>query len=117
MYDSFLVYDHNIVAINKYDATIVIRKDKNLHVIDLNLCANNFAGEHSAASGKCVGDRNIERKYFCFHTGGSHTFIYFRRRYACKLFGKKVLLGNRVQRFNQLQKAISELGYTTYDLT
>ena len=31
--------------------------------------------------------------------------------------GKKILFGNRIQRFHQLQKAITELGYRTYDLT
>ena len=111
------VYDHNIIAINKSNSTIVVRDGKGFHSIDLNICADNFKKEHSNSSGLCVGDRNVEGKYFCLSTNGIETMIYFKRLYICNPFGKKILFGNRIQRFHQLQKAITQLGYRTYDLT
>lgn len=117
MYGMPKVLDHNIVAINQSDSTIIIRKGKNFRTIDLNICADNFKNEYGTANGTCVGDRNITDKYFCLHTSGMKTIIYFKKIYVCNLFGNKIFKGNRAQRFHQLQKAITKLGYTTYDLT
>ncbi len=117
MYGLIKVYDHNIIAINQSDLTIVIRDGQEVHTIDLKICADNFKKEHGNFNGMCVGDRDAESKYFCLHTSGMKTMVYFKRLYVCNLFGKKILFGNRMQRFNQLQKAISQLGYRTYDLT
>ena len=55
MYGPIKVLDHNIVAINHQDATIVYRKGKELHQIDLKACAESFQSEYSRASGNCVG--------------------------------------------------------------
>ena len=117
MYGMIKVYDHNIIAINQSNSTIIVRDRKDVHIIDLKICADNFKKEYGDSNGKCVGDRNAEGKYFCFHTSGINTIIYFKRNYICNLFGKKVFFGNRLQRFHQLQKNILKLGYTTYDLT
>ena len=117
MYGMIKVYDHNIIAINQSNSTIIVRDRKDIHIIDLKICADNFKKEYGDSNGKCVGDRNAEGKYFCFHTSGINTIIYFKRNYICNLFGKKVFFGNRLQRFHQLQKNILKLGYTTYDLT
>lgn len=117
MYGMPKVLDNNIVAINQSDATIVVRKGKSLHVIDLNVCADNFKNEYGTTNGACVGDRSITGKYFCFNTSGMKTMIYFKKIYVCNPFGNKVFKGTRTQRFHQLQKALTQLGYTTYDLT
>lgn len=117
MYGLVKVYDHNIIAINKSDSTIIVRKGKEFHTIDLKICADNFKNEHDVSNERCVGERNIESKYICLNTSGIKTVIYFKRLYVCNLLGKNILVGNRTQRFHQLQKNIIQLGYTTYDLT
>ena len=117
MYGMIKVCDHNIIAINQSDSTIIVRDRKDIHIIDLKICADNFMKEYGDSNGKCVGDRNAEGKYFCLSTSGIETMIYFKRLYICNLSGKKILYGNRIQRFHQLQKAITQLGYRTYDLT
>ena len=106
--------DHNIVAINTKDATIVISQNKKLHTIDLKNCAENFTKEYNTSNGLCVGDRNIEKNYVRLYTNGIPTVISFKRFYV---FGKKILFGNRKQRFMQFQTIMTQLGYTTYDLT
>ena len=117
MYGLVKVYDHNIIAINQSNSTIIVRDGKDFHIIDLKICADNFKKEYGDSNGMCVGDRNAEGKYFFLNTNGIKTMIYFKRLYICNLSGEKILFGNRIQRFHQLQKAITELGYRTYDLT
>ena len=117
MYGLVKVYDHNIIAINQSNSTIIVRDGKDFHTIDLDICADNFKDEHGDSNGMCVGDRNAEEKYFCLNTSGIKIMIYFKRFYVCNLFGNKILFGNRLHRFHQLQKALTQLGYRTYDLT
>ncbi len=117
MYGSIKVFDHNIIAINHPDATIVYRKGKELHQIDLKACAENFQTEYSRASGNCVGDRNIEKYYFTLYTSGIPTHIIFQRVYIFNLSGKKLFDGTKTQRFGQFKKKLAQLGYATYDLT
>ena len=117
MYGSMKLFDHDIVAIDKSNATISVRKGKSLHTIDLNACADNFKKEYGSSNGACVGDRKIDGIYFCFHTSGVKTRIYFKKIYVLGLFGKKILFGSRTDRFRQLERAIRELGFTTYDLS
>lgn len=111
------VLDHDIIAINSSDATIIVRREKTYYTIDLHTCAENYKKEYGTTNGTCVGDRNITGKYFCLNTSGMETMIYFKKIYVCNLFGKKIFKGTRSQRFHQLQKALVQLGYTTYDLT
>ena len=117
MYGLIKVYDHNIISINQSDSTIIVRDGKDSHTIDLKICADNFRKEHGDSNGMCVGDRNAEGKYFCLNTSGIKTMICFKKLYICNLSGKKILFGNRMKRFYQLQKVITQLGYRTYDLT
>ena len=117
MYGSIKVFDHNIIAINHQDATIVYRKGKELHQIDLKACADNFKKQYSRSTGTCVGDRNIEKNYFSLYTNGIHTVISFRRVYIFNLSGKKLFDGTKTQRFVQFKKKLAQLGYATYDLT
>ena len=117
MYGPVKICDHNIVAINHSDATVIVRKGKKLHVIDLHVCAENFQYEHGTSNGNCVGDRNMEERYFWLYTSGIKTMICFKRFYVYNLSGKKRFFGNRMQRFHQLQSILTQLGYSTYDLT
>ena len=110
-------YDHNIKAINKSDATIIVQKGKEYRTIDLNVCAENFKRNYSSANGSCVGDRNINNKYFFFQTSGIGTMISFKRLYVFNFFGNRLFHGTRTQRFLQLQKVLTDLGFTTYDMT
>ena len=116
MYGLIKICDHNIMAINQLDKTIIVRKGKNLNTIDLKVCADNFKNEYGTENGKCVGDRNAEQKYFILYTSGINTSISFKKLYIPNPFGTKILFGNRTQRFMQLKKALEQLGYSTYDL-
>ena len=49
MYGLIKVYDHNIIAVNQTDSTIIFRNGKDLHTIDLNVCADNFKNEYGAS--------------------------------------------------------------------
>ena len=106
MYGLVKVYDHNIIAINQSNSTIIVRDGKGFHTIDLNSCADNFRKEHGDSNGICVGDRNAEGKYFCFNTSGIQTIVYFKRPYICNLSGKKILFGNRIQASHILHSKI-----------
>ena len=117
MYGLVKYSDHNIVAINQSDSTIIIKKNNSFHTIDLKTCAENFKKEHGASNGNCVGDRNIHGAYFCFQTSGTSTMIYFKRIYIINLFGNRILYGSRLRRFLKLHKILNRLGYSTYDLT
>ena len=88
MYALEKIWDHNIIAINQSDSTIIVRRGKSLQTIDLNICAENFKKEHDKSKGTCVGDRNVEGKYFCLYTSGIQTMISFKRFYVFKVFGK-----------------------------
>ena len=70
MYGLIKICDHNIFAINQSDSTIIFRKGKSSHIIDLRVCAENFKNEFGTSNGNCVGDGNVEGKYFCFYTSG-----------------------------------------------
>ena len=117
MYGPVKICDHHIVAINQSNATIIAQKGKNTYIIDLRICAENFKNKYSTSNGNCVGDRNIQSYYFCLYTSDRKTMICFKRFYVFRLFGKELFGGNRTQRFRQLQKALTQLGYRTYDLT
>ena len=117
MYGLIKVYDHNIIEINQRDSAIVVRDGKDRRTIDLKICADNFRKEHADSIGMFVGDGNADGKYFCLNTSGIKTMICFKNLYISNLSGIKILFGNRMKRFYQLQKAIKQLGYKTYDLT
>ena len=65
--DEILVFDHQIISIygNKKDSCAgIVYKDKaGFHKIDFAVCANNCCALHPSASGKCIGERNIEDFY------------------------------------------------------
>ena len=117
MYGRFEFYDHDIVAINKSEATILVRKGKDIYTIDLKACSENFKNKFSSSSGRCVGDRNIENMFFSFCTSRGEMLSIFKKLYIFNMRGNKLLFGDRIQRFHQLQKIIGQLGFSTYDLT
>ena len=117
MYGLIKISDHHIVAINRGNSTMTVRQGKSLQTVCFRICADNFKKEHGTSNGACIGDRNPEGKYFCLYTSGMKTMVCFKRLYIFNLSGKKLLSGSRIGRFFQLQKIITQLGYTTYDLT
>ena len=116
------IYDHQIFHINRSKAENIsdslIYKDKNgvLHQIDFDICAENYAKVHKSSSGRCIGQRNFEEKYFLLFTSGIQVKIIFKRFFVFP-FQNYCLYGNRKQRFLKLQNLISETKYTTFDLT
>ena len=119
--DEILVFDHQIISIygNKKDSCAgIVYKDKaGFHKIDFAVCANNCCTLHPSASGKCIGERNIEDFYFLIYTSGVPTKIVFKKKRIFGFFGGSYFIGLRSQRFYNLQKLILEADYTTYDLT
>lgn len=75
-------------------------------------CAKNCAMERGKAVSKCVANRDITTLSFVFYTIPK-TKVIFRASVAEKIFGNK----SAIRKFLDLQKAIIEAGYTSYDLS
>lgn len=75
-------------------------------------CAKNYAIEKSLETSKCVATRNITTLTFTFYTVPK-TKIIFKKHFL-----KDLLLGkSAIGQFIRLQNAISQAGYTSYDLS
>ena len=99
----------------------VIRIDKEGITLDNNStnirvlfedCAQNYANENSLITSKCVATRDISTLTFSFYTVPK-TKIIFKRHLIKDLFFCK----SPVNKFFDLQNAISQFGYTSYDLS
>ena len=75
-------------------------------------CAQNYANENSLKKSKCVATRDVSTLTFSFYTI-PRTKIVFKKHLIKDLFAGK----SAVNKFFNLQKAISQLGYTSYDLS
>lgn len=89
------------------------------HEIDLALCAENFARAQAQAhpqSSACVGERNAVDFSFVLHTAPLPAVIIFNQK---RLTNRKKyrLIGGRYARFNELNRMLNTLGYTTFDLS
>lgn len=122
------IYDHHIVAVNCRKAdneenSIVFRDDDGrCHTIDLETCAQNYVIEHQGRSANCIGERNIEERYFTLYTSGIKTKIIFDKKYVFQTRSGdalkfKLLTGERTNRFHQFQTYLNETSYITLDLT
>lgn len=80
--------------------------------INFKECAKNFSSEHGDSSAKCVAARDITSMTFIFYTAPK-TEIVFEKRTLKNIFGKK----SANDKFSELQKAIDEAGYRSYDLS
>lgn len=101
---------YDIIKIDKEGITL---KNKNIDTrILFDDCIHNYANEHSFNKAKCVATRDISTLTFTFYTVPK-TKITFRKQLVKDLFLGK----SAVNRFINLQHAINQLGYTSYDLS
>lgn len=93
----------------------ILWKDKTggKHVIDLESCAMNFLKSHKYASKNCVGEREMDGKWFILYTDDIKTKIAFAG--YCVFRGP--LKGTKAARFRALQNQILRLMCKTYDLS
>lgn len=121
--DFIIVQDTDIITVTrskrKNEASSINYRDKfgQLHSIDFDTCALNFATEHNNTSGSCIGERNISEGYFILYTSGFKTKIVFQKLFSVNFFRLQILQGTKRSRFLHLQKLISETRFTTYDLS
>lgn len=80
--------------------------------INFNECAKNFSSEHGDSSAKCVATRDITSMTFIFYTAPK-TEIVFEKRSLKSFFRQKSVK----DKFSEMQKAIDEAGYRSYDLS
>lgn len=80
--------------------------------IDFGDCVKNFSVEKGNELGKCVATRDITTLSFTFYTRPKTT-VFFKRRF----FSDLIEGSNVVKKFLDMQKAIIEVGYTSYDLS
>ena len=116
-----IIYDHQIFAVNRnkvenFSDSLVYKAKDGLHQIDFEECAKNFEYTYSTNNNRCIGERNIEKKYIILYTNGLQTKIVFRKAFVFP-FQNHLLHGTRQERFLKLQKLLSQTKYTTYDLT
>ena len=122
------IYDHQIVAVNRRKAdnvenSIIFRDDGGRgHTIDLETCAQNYMIEHPGRSANCVGERNIDERYFVLYTSGIKTKIIFDKKYVFQTcsgdaYKFKLLTGERINRFQRFQTYLNETRYITLDLS
>ena len=122
------IYDHQIVAVNRRKAdneenSIVFRDgDGRCHMINLETCAQNYIIEHPDRSANCVGERNVQERYFVLYTSGIKTKIIFHKKYVFQTRSGdavkfKLLTGERINRFHQFQTYLNETRYITLDLS
>ncbi len=105
-------------SIDCYKVINVDNKGITLEYLNSNICiyfeecAKNYAIEKSLETSKCVATRNITTLTFTFYTVPK-TKIIFKKHFL-----KDLLLGkSAIGQFIRLQNAISQAGYTSYDLS
>ena len=81
--------------------------------IDLAVCVENYCKERGIdpAGVTCVGERDCIEGYFEFWTSGMKTRVVFPKRHL--LESKR----HRYERFRSFQCLLTEMGYSTLDLT
>lgn len=106
---------NNIICHNVIDVTdegILLESQKERVYVCFDECIKNFSVEKGIEFGKCVATRDITTLSFVFYTQPK-TKVIFK-----KCFLKNLVTGkSAVSKFFDLQKAIAEAGYTSYDLS
>ena len=80
--------------------------------ISFDECAKNYANENSLENSCCVATRDITKQTFTFYTQPKIRVI-FKKHFFKDLFSGR----SAVSKFLDMQKAIVEAGYTSYDLS
>lgn len=100
---------HKVIDVTKKGITLDSAGKK--IYIDFDECAKNFSIEKGKVC-KCVATRDITKLSFIFYTYPKTTII-FKRKFLKDLIAGK----SAVSKFLNMQKAIVEAGYTSYDLS
>ena len=91
---------------------IVLQSKKELISISFADCASNYAIETSSQISTCVAIRDITRLSFTFFSQPKTIVAFKKSIFMYVLTGKSA-----VSRFIELQNAIIEAGYTSYDMS
>ena len=105
---------NNVIFYKVIDATkegITLESDIKRIYIDFNDCAKNYSLEKGKKC-NCVADRDITSLSFTFYTNPK-TNVVFKIKKTKKLVSGK----SSIRAFLDMQKAIVEAGYTSYDLS
>jgi hypothetical protein len=100
---------HKVIDVTKKGITLQSAGEK--IYIDFNDCVKNFSLEKGNVC-KCVATRDITKLSFTFYTYPK-TNIIFKRSFLKDLIAGK----SATSKFLDMQKAIVEAGYTSYDLS
>ena len=95
--------DHKGITLRYSNGNIYVRFDE---------CAKNYATENLLETSKCVATRDITTLSFTFYTLPKTKVIFKKHFLKDLLFGKSA-----VSKFFDLQKAIVQSGYTSFDLS
>ena len=104
-----IVY-HNLVDITKEGLTLESNKEQ--VYISFDCCVKNYSLEKGQKTSNCVATRDVTKLTFTFYTQPKINVV-FKRNFLKDLIVKK----SAVSKFLDLQKAILEVGYTSYDLS
>lgn len=91
---------------------IILEFKKNKIHINFDDCAKNFSTENNIECSKCVATRDITKLSFTFYT-------YPKTKLVFKKYSLSNIIGGEsaISKFLNLQKAIVEAGYTSYDFS
>lgn len=101
---------YDVIKIDKEGITLD-NHSTNIRVL-FNDCAKNYANENSLDKSKCVATRDISTLTFCFYTVPKIKVVFKKHLIKDLFFGKSA-----VNKFLDLQNAICQTGYTSYDLS
>lgn len=101
---------HRIIDVNK-DGITLKSAGKEIY-ISFNDCLKNYHLEKGKKQSKCVATRDITTLSFTFYTQPKTTVVFKNNLF------KKLTTGKSAKnKFFDLQKAINETGYSSYDLS
>ena len=105
----------NIVCfeiVNINSSGITVKSGKTDIKICFDECVKNYANENSLENSKCVAIRDITKLTFTFYSHPKIKVVFKKRCFKDLFSGRSA-----VNKFLELQKAINNYGYTSYDLS
>ncbi len=101
---------HNVIDVTKEGITLESAGEK--IYIDFGDCVKNFSIEKDSEFCKCVATRDITTLSFTFYTQPKTNVVFKKSFFKDLIAGKSA-----ASKFLDMQKAIVEAGYTSYDLS
>lgn len=101
---------HNVIDVTKEGITLKSAREK--IYINFDDCVKNFSLEKGKEFCNCVATRDITTLSFTFYTQPKINVVFKKNLFKNLIAGKSA-----VSKFFDLQKAIVEVGYTSYDLS